>query len=258
MTTIVVAGLGPVGTAVSTALKNHPDVEVFLDDPYKGHAFPDDRVDTVDAVVVCVATPMDEDGSCYTQNISDVFRKYGNVKYLVKSTTNPLFFRHYTHLDITFSPEYLRGTTGADPTQEFIHSEFAVYGGGSMRWWHEIFVPVLPNLKDVRFMTAEQAAFAKYFMNCFLATKVTFFNQAFEIYSKCGGKDFDVVIDGLCLDPRVGRSHTQVPGPDGAFGFGGHCFPKDMNALMRIGEKAGANVDFMKATLETNDRQRNS
>lgn len=125
-----------------------------------------------------------------------------------------------------------------------------------MRWWHEIFKVVLPKLKDVRFMTAEQAAFAKYFLNCFLATKVTFFNQAFEIFKACGGEDFDVVIDGLCLDPRVGHSHTQVPGPDGQFGYGGHCFPKDMAALLSAGELWGANVDFLKATIDANDTYR--
>jgi len=257
MMNIVVAGLGPVGIAASTALKNHPSVTVYEDDPYKGVDFPNDMVPIVDAVVVCVATPMSEDGSCYTQNIIDVFKKYGNgVKYLVKSTTEPTFFSRYDHLDLTFSPEYLRGTTGASPTEEFLNSEFAVYGGGSMRWWHEIFKVVLPKLKDVRFMTAEQAAFAKYFLNCFLATKVTFFNQAFEIFKACGAEDFDVVIDGLCLDPRVGHSHTQVPGPDGQFGYGGHCFPKDMAALLSAGELWGANVDFLKATIDANDTYR--
>lgn len=259
MPRIVVAGLGPVGTAVGTALENHPDVDLFFDDPYKGADFPVNMADTVDGVIVCVATPMSEDGSCYVDNIVDVFNKYGSgVKYLIKSTTNPVFLREYSHLDITFSPEYLRGTTGSDPTQEFLNSEFAIYGGGSMRWWHEIFVPVLPNLKNVRYMTAEQASFAKYFLNCFLATKVVFFNQAYEIYQACGGKDFDVVIDGLCLDPRVGRSHTQVPGPDGSFGYGGHCFPKDMAAFAKFGEDAGANVNFLKATIEANNDYRNS
>ncbi len=256
MPRIVVTGLGPVGTAVGTALANHPDIDLFFDDPAKGSNFPFDMVDTLDGVVVCVATPMGEDGSCYTDNIVDVFNKYRDTKYLIKSTTNPVFLRDFDHLDITFSPEYLRGTTGSDLTQEFIDSEFAIYGGGSMRWWHEIFAPVLPNLKNVRYMTAEQASFAKYFLNCFLATKVTFFNQAYEIFQACGGQDFDVVIDGLCLDPRVGRSHTAVPGPDGQFGYGGHCFPKDMSAFMKFGEESGADVQFLKDTIDANTRYR--
>jgi len=85
---------------------------------------------------------------------------------------------------------------------------------------------------------------------------VTFFNQAYEIFQACGGQDFDVVIDGLCLDPRVGRSHTAVPGPDGMFGYGGHCFPKDMSAFMKFGEEAGADVQFLKDTIDANTRYR--
>lgn len=257
MPRIVIAGLGPVGIAVGTALEKHPDIDLYYDDPYKGDNFPDDMTDTVDGVVVCVATPMGDDGECFVGNIVDVFEKYGeNTKYLIKSTTNPVFLRGFPDLDITFSPEYLRGTTGSNPTQEFLNSEFAIYGGGSMRWWHELFTPVLPKLKNVRYMTAEQASFAKYFLNCFLATKVTFFNQAYEIYNACMGEDFDVVIDGLCLDPRVGLSHTQVPGPDGQMGYGGHCFPKDMSAFMKFGEEAGADVQFLKDTIDANQRFR--
>lgn len=258
MTTIVIAGYGPVGKAAHTALSKRSDVDLYIDDPFKGFSYPDNMVDIVDAVVVCVATPQTPDGSCDTSNVKDVIVKYGDVRYLIKSTTDPLFIKLYEQsgTDITFSPEYLRGTTGVDPTEEFLNSEFAVYGGSSCRWWHEMFLPVLPKLKEVRFMEAYQAAFAKYMLNCFLATKVTFFNQAYEIFKEMGGENFDLVVDGMCLDPRVGYSHTQVPGPDGKFGFGGHCFPKDMNAFMKLGESNGADVEFLKSTLETNTRHR--
>lgn len=256
---IVVAGYGPVGQAMFAALEKHKDVDLYIDDPYlEGYNFDNSVGDPPDGVVVCVATPMGDDGFCTTQNVEDVFNKYGSdVKYLVKSTTDPMFIAAWAdRVDLTFSPEYLRGTTGANPTEEFLNSEFAVYGGGSMRWWHELLKPVLPKLKDVRFMTAPQAAFAKYFLNCFLATKVTFFNQAYEIFKKSGCENFDIVIDGLCLDPRVGMSHTQVPGPDGMFGYGGHCFPKDMSALARMGEDIGANVEFLDDVIKANDRYR--
>ena len=255
---IVIAGYGPVGQAMFSALERHKAVDVYIDDPYKDYNYPSDMVNSVDAVVVCVATPMRDDGFCTTQNVEDVFNKYGtNVKYLVKSTTDPMFITEWVDKrNITFSPEYLRGTSGTNPTEEFLNSEFAIYGGGSMRWWHELLKPVLPKLKDVRFMTAPQAAFAKYFLNCFLATKVTFFNQAYEIFQASGCDDFDIVIDGLCLDPRVGMSHTQVPGPDGMFGYGGHCFPKDVSALTCMGENVGANVEFLHNVIKTNKRQR--
>jgi UDP-glucose 6-dehydrogenase len=253
---IVIAGYGPVGQAAYAALSQRNDVDLYIDDPYKEYNYPDDMVDSVDAVVVAVATPVGNDGACDTSNVEAVFAKYGDVKYLVKSTTDPDFILMNSRRDLTFSPEYLRGTTGFNPTEEFLNSEFAVYGGGSMRFWHELFLPVLPNLKEVRFMTAYQAAFVKYMLNCFLATKVTFFNQAYEIFKAFGGEEFDVVIDGVCLDPRVGYSHTQVPGPDGKFGFGGHCFPKDMRAFIALGREMGTDVSFLESVLKTNERQR--
>lgn len=256
---IVVAGYGPVGQAVSTALEDRDDIDLYIDDPYKGKTYPDEYVDTVDAVVVCVATPMSPMGACDISNVMDVFDKYGSDKrYLVKSTTAPNAFDSYPDHDITFSPEYLRGTTGSNPTEEFLNSEFAVYGGKSGRFWHELFLPSLPRLKDVRFMELNQAVFVKYFMNVFLATKVTFFNQAYKILQARGEEQgYDTIIDGLCLDPRVGWSHTQVPGPDGEYGYGGHCFPKDTNALIGIGEEAGADMRFLEFVSMMNDEYRN-
>lgn len=255
---IVIAGYGAVGKAIHTALEKRGDLDLYIDDQNLGFEYPEDEefIDSVDAVIVCVATPPTETGKCDTSNIEAVFKKYGHLKYLIKSTTDPDFILNNMSHKLTFSPEYLRGTVCNDPTEEFLNSEFAVYGGGAMRFWHELFAPVLPKLKDVRFMTAYQAAFVKYMLNCFLATKVTFFNQAYEIFKTFGGEDFDVVVDGVCLDPRVGYSHTQVPGPDGRFGFGGHCFPKDVMAFTALGREMGADVSFLESVLKTNERQR--
>lgn len=256
---IVIAGYGTVGRAIHSALSRHPNANIFIDDPFQHRMYPSDMVDNVEAVIVCVATPMDDSGRCYTGNIEDVFRKYGeDKKYLIKSTMNPEVLGFYQAWDICVSPEYLRGTTGSDPTKEFLLQEYAIFGGGSMRYWHEMFLVVQPNLKNVRYMTAEQAAFSKYALNCFLAAKVIFFNQLREIYEKTGIPDFDVMIDGLLLDPRIGRSHTQVPGPDGMGGYGGHCFPKDMSALTMMGQDVGANVEYLRSIIATNNRYRTS
>ena len=260
---IVIAGYGPVGKAAEHALKKNINVETYIDDPYKNRQL-DPYIlyaDLVDAVVVCVATPMGDDGRCVTENVQDVFDKYGkDCKYLIKSTTDPLFLVEAAKTyDITMSPEYLRGTTGNDPTEDFMNQEFAVYGGENARWWHELFKPTLLNLKDenVRFVSLEQAAFAKYALNCFLATKVTYFNEIYQAYKAMGFTGFDGMIDALCLDPRVGRSHTQVPGPDGEFGYGGHCFPKDMSGLISATESVNMNPELLKAVRDYNTKVRN-
>ena len=71
----------------------------------------------------------------------------------------------------------------------------------------------------------------KYVTNCFLATKVSFFNEIFDFCMK-KNVNWDTLIEGITLDKRIGESHCQVPGPDGNKGFGGTCFPKDINSLI--------------------------
>lgn len=261
MKNIVVAGYGPVGEAVYHTLYSHNGVETFVDDPHKNY---DEsaglRGKKIDGVVVCVATPMNNNGFCTMDNVYDVIGKYGqDQRYLIKSAVDPVkiaTIEKQNNLNITVSPEFLRGTTGADPIQDFKHQTYAIYGGGSMRWWHELFKPVLPDLETVRFCSLEQAAFAKYVENSFLATKVTFFNQMYEIYQSFGFKDFDVMVEAISVDPRIGISHTQVPGPDDKYGYGGHCLPKDISAIKCRGEKYGANVDFLKAVQKYNTYMR--
>lgn len=258
MQRIVIAGFGPVGQAVENVLKNHRGIDLYMDDPAKGLNFPEEMTDTVDGVIVCVATPMNDAGFCERKNVEAVFEKYGYVKYLIKSAVTPDILETNDHLDITVSPEFLVASSNPNrsSTKEFLEQTFAIYGGGSMRYWHELFKPVLPHLKDVKFCSRDQAAFAKYVENTFLAMKVTFWNQMYEIYTAMGYEDFDVMVDAIGVDPRIGTGHSQVPGPDGKFGFGGHCLPKDVNALMNMGSFNGANVEFLESLLEVNERYR--
>jgi len=257
MQRIVIAGFGPVGQAVENVLKNHRDIDLYMDDPAKGLNFPEEMTDTVDGVVVCVATPMNDAGFCDGTNIKAVFEKYGYTKYLIKSAVTPDILEVNDHLDITVSPEFLASSNGnRNPIEEFYLQKFAIYGGGSMRYWHELFKPVLPCLDKVKFCSLEQAAFAKYVENTFLAMKVTFWNQMYQIYHAMGYEDFDVMVDAVGVDPRIGTGHSQVPGPDGKFGFGGHCLPKDTSALMNMGKFNGADVEFLESMIEVNKKYR--
>ena len=70
------------------------------------------------------------------------------------------------------------------------------------------------------------------------------------------GADYDKVMEYATLDKRLGTSHWQVPGHDGDFGFGGHCFPKDLSALLHITDKFGTTNNVLKATKTTNDEIR--
>jgi len=249
---IVIAGLGAVGLAVKESLDMHPHVEVLVDDPLLGY-YNDDT--DVFGVVVCVATPMSDDGSCETKNVKDVLEKYGECRYLIKSTIDPMFINDCPDY-VTVSPEFLRGTIGSNPTKEFLDQEFSIFGGKDARFWHELFKTVLPKLNNVRYTTAVQAAFAKYVLNAFLATKVSFFNEMYKIYNSLGYDGFDTMIESICNDPRVGHSHTQVPGPDGKFGFGGHCLPKDISALIGVAKKVSVDPIVMSSVVNANNEDR--
>ena len=74
----------------------------------------------------------------------------------------------------------------------------------------------------------------KYMNNCYFATKVSFMNEMYQIADSCG-VDWDMAVEGFVRDGRIGHSHMSVPGPDGKFGFGGSCFPKDIQAIVLIG-----------------------
>ena len=97
----------------------------------------------------------------------------------------------------------------------------------------------------------------KYVTNSFLATKVSFANEMYEIcdYLKI---DYDKVIEYAMHDERLGYSHWSVPGPDGDFGYGGHCFPKDVKALISVAMELDSDINpiMLKATNEKNNKVR--
>ena len=101
----------------------------------------------------------------------------------------------------------------------------------------------------------ESAELIKYVCNTFFATKVSFLNEM-KLLSDKVGADWDTVIEGFVRDGRVGHSHTQVPGPDGKLGFGGSCFPKDIQALINFGDSLSINLNVLKGAWKTNLKMR--
>ena len=87
--------------------------------------------------------------------------------------------------------------------------------------------------------------------NCFLATKVSFMNEMKLISDACGAKWEDAV-EGFVRDGRVAHSHVSVPGPDGKMGFGGSCFPKDIQAMISFAKSMGVNPTTLQGAWKTN------
>ncbi len=87
--------------------------------------------------------------------------------------------------------------------------------------------------------------------NCFFATKVSFLNEMKQVSEKCNA-DWDMAIEGFISDGRIGHSHLSVPGPDGKLGFGGSCFPKDIQAMINFGTEKNLELSTLIGAWETN------
>ena len=117
-----------------------------------------------------------------------------------------------------------------------------------------IFSKVFPDSTIIK-TGSTHAEMVKYFTNSLLATKVSFANEIFQLCQKLE-LDYDKVIEYAIQDERIGNSHLNVPGHDGDLGFGGHCFPKDLSALVKLSEELGTVNNVLKSVLKTNNSVR--
>ena len=255
---IIIVGYGFVGKAVFNALKPHHEV-VIVDPQYTSGQIthhPD-----ADGIIVCVPTPSLENGGCDCSAIADVLDQvlYDNTPVLIKSTVTPAVTEAlneiYPNLTITYSPEFLRAKTA---NQDFLDQAHVIFGGVDPDgFWQEVFTPALTKCKLYFHCSPSEAALVKHATNAFLSTKVAFFNQLYDL-SAAANSSYDVVRQLVAQDPRIGSTHTLVPGLDGERGFGGACFPKDTEALLHYANSTGTNLSILESAVNYNKTVRNS
>tara|TARA_Y100000114_G_scaffold109831_1_gene103392 strand:+ start:195 stop:1061 length:867 start_codon:yes stop_codon:yes gene_type:complete len=267
---IGIVGQGFVGTAVNEGLKKHYEIETFdLVEEKSTCKSIKELVEKSEAIFVCVPTPMKKDGSCYTGFVENVLKdlndacmmEYGYTlkNVAIKSTIPPgtteKFNKKFTALKISFNPEFL---TEANSIEDFKNQNRIIIGGPrpSSTMFRRIYAKAFPKVPIIK-TGSTTAEMVKYFANCFLATKVSFANEMYEIcdYLKI---DYDKVVEYAKYDERIGNSHLDVPGPDGDFGYGGHCFPKDVKALISVAMSLDSDIDpiILKATDSKNNKVR--
>ncbi len=234
-----IVGHGFVGSAVEYAF-THREIEMFLVDPKYGTTI-DDLIDwKPNLTFVCAPTPMGDDGNVDASIVEDVVLKLlehtdGGVN--IKSTIPPdVANRIWNSIfdddlkRITHNPEFL---TESNANEKFVDAPYHIIGGHpdacrGMASIYDLYSTCSAN--EYVFMGASEAAFVKYSVNAFLATKVTFFNQLYDTIDK-SGCNWPTIVNAIAKDSRIGHSHTRVPGYDGKRGFGGACFPKDLKAF---------------------------
>jgi UDPglucose 6-dehydrogenase len=237
---IGIIGQGFVGNAVREKFKNYYNVRAYDLKAMLCTASEQEALDNK-IVFICLPTPMNKDGSCHTDIVEKAIKRaveFGVAKTLViKSTVPPgttaKWNEQFPSLDIVFNPEFL---TEANAVSDYKNQTRIILGGprNSTTILKPIFKKAFPQA-DIIKTDSTYAEMVKYVTNCFLATKVSFANEMYEI---CKGVDvdYDKVIEYATYDERLGKSHWSVPGPDGNLGYGGHCFPKDVKALISVAE----------------------
>lgn len=247
---LTVIGYGYVGGAVGESLKTKYDIEII--DPSLGYHEEEHKFN-VDGIILCLPAPTLDDGTVdvtlIEQYLVKIKEKNSSVPVLIKSTILPNFANKILELNpnSNFSPEYL---TAVNAKEDFKNAKFMVFSGSHGQFWEEVFKGCT-KIEKVVHCEPYQASFMKHTINSFLATKVIWFNELYKLYSNYG-IDFNELIQLVSLDDRIGSSHMKVPGPDGQFGFGGACFPKDTKALSSFAKSENSPMVVLDAVIKVN------
>lgn len=219
---------------------------------------------------ICLPTPMQINGSADLSIVESVLDELANFPgeriAVVKSTVPPGSTMKWNKkynlmgLRVIFNPEFLREATAL----EDMRNQDRIILGGPRPHINKIkqfYNSVFPNVKIIK-TSSSNAEMVKYVTNCFLATKVSFAN---EIYQICGALDqigfdidYDKVIEYATYDKRLGTSHWTVPSFEidengkNLFGFSLSCFPKDLNALKKVGKDLNVKTTVLDAVWEKN------
>ncbi len=225
---IGIIGLGMVGKAVKNGFSR---ARVIYSDPkYNSVTVAAICRQEPDAIFVCVPTPTDDTNYSSLTSVLDQIKDSGYQGItVVKSTILPKYIKDY---DVLFNPEFLSRATA---NEDFINPPMVIIGGDPVK--AQSLVNIYERLSDVCLdrvflTTIENACMAKYCMNSFYATKLTFMNQMYDVANQVGA-DWSQINMILRNHPWMGTHHFEVPGPDGQRGFGGPCLPKDTEALTK-------------------------
>lgn len=249
---IAIIGTGAVGMGMAKLFED----AVLYDEPkgIGGRA----EVNACDLAFVAVPTPQAPDGSSDTSIVEEVVSWLGTPTIVLRSTVSVGMTRRLAtsyRKDIVFQPEYGPAETPDHPFNDLRNVRWIILGGEpgpskrALRAWQSVYSSDV----TVRFTTWEAAELAKYMENAFLAIKVTFCNELYEIAERVG-VDYDELRELWLMDPRIGKTHTWVP-PE-ARGFGGRCLPKDLAALIRTAEERAYAPELLREVVRSNERFR--
>ncbi len=213
---------------------------------------------------IAVGTPQGEDGNADLKDVYEVAKSIGEFlneyKVIVNKSTVPVgtaekvveIIKQQTtiNFDMISNPEFLK--QGA-AVEDFLNPDRVIIGSNSEKATEimkELYSSFLKNANTIIVMDIKSAEMAKYASNTFLALKISYINQIANICEKVGA-DIEMVRNGMCSDKRIG-SQFLSPG----LGFGGSCFPKDVQALLKLSEEFDCDSEIFKVIKNINKNQR--
>jgi UDPglucose 6-dehydrogenase len=215
-------------------------------------------------IFLALPTPLGEDGSADLSHVLDVARQIGkrihDYRVIVNKSTVPVGTAEKVRaviaesfkgaFDIVSNPEFLREGFAVD---DFMKPDRVVIGSSSPRAckiMEELYKPYVRSGNPIIFMDERSAELTKYAANAFLATKITFMNEIAHLCEKLGA-DVDMVRTGMGADERIGKRFL-FPG----IGYGGSCFPKDVQALAHASDEANYDFKILNAVIAVNEKQK--
>jgi len=263
---IGVIGRGFVGGSVEKFLKEKAYHEVLSYDLKDGtdmNIAYERIVKECDVIYVCVPTPMDSEGECYTgivrktANVLNFYAEFHDKRpiILLKSTMTPGTTEDISQDNkncvFVTNPEFL---TERNAYEDFKNSKYHVFGTEDeeskelLRYMHKV---LWPDSKSI-FVSSTEAELIKYITNTYFSVKVTFANHIYQLCQAMGIDYGHFIKSAIEADPRIEKTHWQVPGPDGLLGFGGSCFPKDLNGMINLFNKNEVDCGLLEHIWEYN------
>ncbi len=265
MVKIGIIGVGYVGGALREWFENHPErFRLFVYDKYKELGSPEE-VNQANIIFVAVPTPFHFEENRYDDSaVVETLENIDDGKVVViKSTITPgsteRFQKRHPKKIILFSPEFLRAKTAVN---DFLNPERQIMGivDEAHRKCAEELFELLPRAPYEKVLHATEAEMVKFFGNTYLATRVIFANQMYDVCEKLG-VNYDNVREAVSRDARIGGSHLDVLCDDYR-GYGGiglqnsACFPKDMKAFIQFADSIGVDLQLHKKADELNEKLR--
>ena len=262
MNNVGIVGWGFVGQATGKGLMTNKKNKIFIYDKQRISPLTlEEVVNKSEFIFVCVPTPMHSDYSGMSMAIVEEvagqiagFAKGTDKIVIIKSTVLPGttkgFIKKYPKINWAMNPEFL---TQSNANRDFLNTARTVIGASSPKVGERIkklYGTIYSKNLPYYIMDVTSAELTKYMSNNMLAAKVLIADEFYFLAKKVGA-NYDNVRKAVEADPRIG-THLRVPGPDGDFGFGGACFPKDMIGILGLAKKLKVDMSALSAVWQKN------